>query len=180
VNRTILGVIGTLVVLLGVGGLVAQSKKEAEPKSFLASGSFRAVVVPTDRPRTVIVTPCNAPAAGSADGARTPGATTIRLEGDTGLRTVLVPRCNAPEGTAVNGPANRPSAAFVLKAGDRPPPVPATPEDTGVQSQVVVPSASRAATVVVPPCRAGTKPVADSQRQVVVNPRGDSAVAPGC
>jgi hypothetical protein len=180
VNRTIIAVMGALIVLLGGGSLVLGSKKKETPKSFTAAGSFRAVVVPTDRPRTVVVTPCNAPAPETGDGARVAGATTVRLAGGTGLRTVLVPRCNAATGTSVNGMANRPSAAFVLKAGDKPPNVPAKPSDKGVQSHLVLPSQSSAETIVVPPCRAGTKPQGDAARQIVLNPQGSSAVAPDC
>src|SRR4051812_43631832 len=99
-NKTVWWVIGGLVVVLVIGGIVGGTLKKSkssqqQPPSSLASGSFRAVTVPTtDRTRTVIVTPCNAPQP-SADtvgsGARrTSGVTTFVLERGSGMRTVLV------------------------------------------------------------------------------------------
>src|SRR4051812_25343336 len=142
-NRTVVYVMGALVVVLAIASALGGSKKST-PKSFLAGGSFRAVVVPTDRPRTVVVTPCDAPSPTTGEGAlSTPGVTTVRLTRTGGQRTVLVPRCLAPKGTALNGQANLPSAAFVLKPGEQPTIQPkAAP--TGVQSQVLVPRDSRA------------------------------------
>src|SRR5213593_2762861 len=112
-NRTVFYVMGVLAVLLVIVGTVADSSKKPPPKSFLQGGSFRAVVVPADRPRTVVVTPCNAPATGAS--IAMPGATAIRLPAGAGLRTVLVPKCAASTGTQLNGAANTASAAFVLK-----------------------------------------------------------------
>jgi hypothetical protein len=181
-NRTVFYVMGVLAVVLAIVGTVADSSKKPPPTSFLQGGSFRAVVVPTDRPRTVIVTPCDAPAPTTGEGAlTTPGVTTVRIVANaSGRRTVLVPRCAAQTGTATNGTANLPSAAFVLKPGEQPTVQP-KPAPTGVQSQVLVPSDSPASTIVVPPCRAGAKPAGDTARQVVVQPgAGGTAVAPAC
>jgi hypothetical protein len=179
-NRTVVFVMGALVVVLAIAGALGGSKKST-PKSFLAGGNFRAVVVPTDRPRTVVVTPCDAPSPTTGEGAlSTPGVTTVRLTRTGGKRTVLVPRCVAPTGTALNGTANLPSAAFVLKPGEQPTMQP-KPATTGVQSQVLVPTDSPAETIVVPPCRAGTKPVGGTARQVVVaTGAAGTAVAPAC
>src|SRR4051812_39652610 len=96
-NRTVFYVMGVLAVLLVIVGTVADSSKKPPPKSFLQGGSFRAVVVPTDRPRTVVVTPCDAPAPTTGQGAlQTPGVTTVRFgAGPSPRRTVLVPRCAA-------------------------------------------------------------------------------------
>src|SRR3954451_21087917 len=106
-NQTLVGEIAGLIVVVAVAAAVGVSKKQTPPKSFLAGGSFRAVVVPTDRTRTVVVTPCDAPAPRTGEGAMsTPGVTTVRLGRATGPRTVLVPRCIAPKGTALNGGAN--------------------------------------------------------------------------
>src|SRR3954471_23752137 len=121
-----------MIAVLAIAGIVGESKKKSPPTSFLAGGTFRAVVVPTDRPRTVVVTPCNAPATGASIG--TPGATTLRVPAGGGMRTVLVPQCAATQGTQVNGAVNAASAAFVLKPGDQPK-LPAKPAATGVRSQ---------------------------------------------
>jgi hypothetical protein len=181
-NRTVVYVIGVLAVVLAIAGIVGESKKKPPPTSFLQGGSFRAVVVPTDRPRTVIVTPCNAPAPTTGQGALdTPGVTTVRLVANAaGRRTLLVPRCGALKGTATNGTANLPSAAFVLKPGEQPTVQPKA-ASAGVLSQVLVPDNSRASTIVVPPCTAGTKPPGGTERQVVVQPGATgTAVAPAC
>src|SRR4051794_22827827 len=161
-----------MVVVLAIAGIVGESKKKSPPKSFLAGGSFRAVVVPTDHPRTVVVTPCNAPATGARIG--TPGATTLRVQANSGMRTVLVPQCAATKGTQATGTANAASGAFVLKPGDQPK-LPAKPASTGVRSQVVVPSDSAARTIVVAPCSGQ-----GAAREVVLTPRGSTAVAPAC
>jgi hypothetical protein len=181
-NRTAVYVMVTLAVILGIAGVVGGSKKKSAPTSFLQGGNFRAVVVPTDRPRTVVVTPCDAPSPRTGEGAlTTPGVTTVRLAQLPGSkRTVLVPRCLAPKGTALNGTANLPSAAFVLKPGEQPTVQP-KPSTTGVQSQVLIPTDSKADTIVVPPCRAGTKPIGGTAREVVLASRATGmAVAPAC
>jgi hypothetical protein len=180
-NRTVVYVMGALVVVLAIASALGGGSKQSTPTSFLAGGNFRAVVVPTDRPRTVVVTPCDAPSPTTGAGAlTTPGVTAVRLTRTGGKRTVLIPRCVAPKGTALNGTANLPSAAFVLKPGEQPTMQP-KPAPTGVQSQVLVPSDSPADTIVVPPCRAGTKPVGGTARQVVLAPgAAGTAVAPAC
>src|SRR6185503_13599485 len=95
-TRTAFGVMAVLAIVLAVAGLAVQSKKKPPPKSFLEGGSFRAVVVPDDRPRTVVVTPCDAPSPKTGEGARsTPGVIALRVGGAGGRRTVLVPRCTA-------------------------------------------------------------------------------------
>jgi hypothetical protein len=165
-NRTVAGVIVALIVILGIGAAVGGSKKKTSPpKTFIAGGSFRAVVVPADRPRTVVVTPCNAPPKGAS--ITMPGATAIRLPAGAGIRTVLVPKCAASTGTQLNGAANTASAAFVLKPD----------QQVRTGPHVVVPSQSAADTIVVPPCRSAT---AGAQREVVLTPRGGTAVAPAC
>src|SRR4051794_19236941 len=171
-NRTVLHVMAGLGGVLAIAPLAPGGKKRT-PKSFLQGGSFRAVVVPTDRPRTVVVTPCDAPSPKTGEGAlSTPGVTTVRLTQASGRRTVLVPRCLAQKGTALNGMANTPSAALVLKPGDQTP---------SVQPQVLVPSDSPAQTIVVPPCRAGTKPPGGSGSQIVLSPgAAGTVVAPAC
>ena|SRR5436190_14229994 len=185
-NRAPFIIIGVLAVMLAVAGVVGGSSKQSPPKSFVAAGSFRAVVVPTETARTVVVTSCNAPAPDARAGARrhlrTPGVTAVRLQPGRGVRTVLVPRCSAAKGTQLNGTANMPSAAFVLKPGSHPPALPAKPQPTGVLAQVVVPGASPVRTIVVPPCRAGTQPVRAALRQIVLGsgPRPATAVAPAC
>src|SRR4051794_21345814 len=141
-NRTVLYVMGVLAVVLAIAGLLGGSKKST-PKSFLAGGSFRAIVIPTDRPRTVVVTPCDAPSPRTGEGAlSTPGVTTVRLARASGRRMVLVPRCQAQSGTQLNGAANLPSAAFVLGVHERAPTVQPKPTPTGVQSQLLLPDDS--------------------------------------
>src|SRR3712207_3483116 len=171
-----------LAVVLGIAGLVGKSSKKEKPNSFTDGGSFRAVVVPTDKPRTVVVTPCDAPSPTTGNGAmRTPGVTTVRLQGGSGLRTVLVPRCSALAGTQANGMVNLPSAAFVLKPGERADTV-AKAAKTGVQGQLILPGDSDAETIVVPPCKAQKTPKALAQKEVVLEP-GElpgTAVAPAC
>src|SRR4051812_10499012 len=164
-NRTVAGVIVALIVILGIGAAVGGSKKTTPPKTFIAGGSFRAVVVPTDRPRTVVVTPCNAPPTGAS--IAMPGATAIRLPAGAGLRPVLVPKCAASTGTQLNGAANTASAAFVLKPD----------QQVRTGPHVVVPTQSAADTIVVPPCRSAK---AGAQREVVLTPRSGTAVAPAC
>lgn len=162
-NRTVFAIVGVMIVVLAIAGIVGESKKKSPPKSFFAVGSYRAVVVPTDRPRTVVVTPCNAPSTGAGVG--TPGATTVRLQANSGMRTVVVPKCVATKGTQANGTANAASAAFVLKAGAQP----------KISSQVVLPSDSPARTIVVAPCSGQ-----GAARETVLSPRGSTAVAPAC
>jgi hypothetical protein len=181
-NRTAYGVMAVLAVVLGVIGIIGKSTKKEPPNSFMDGGAFRAVVVPTDMPRTVVVTPCDAPSPTTGNGAmETPGVTTVRLQRDSGLRTVLVPRCSALKGTQQNGMVNVPSAAFVLKPGERAD-TRAKAAKTGVQAQIVVPSQSRAETIVVPPCRAQGTPDASPPRDVVLRPGAlpGTAVAPAC
>src|SRR3954469_10495871 len=97
-NRTVLYVIGAMAVIFVIAGVVGESKQKTPPKSFVEGGSFRAVVVPVDRPRTVVVTPCGAPSPQTGAGAaQPPGVTNIRLDASTGAtRTVLIPRCSTP------------------------------------------------------------------------------------
>jgi hypothetical protein len=172
-NRTVVAVMVALIAVLAIGVAVGGSSKKTPPKSFVAGGSFRAVVVPTDQPRTVVVTPCNAPSSPAAS-MRTPGATTLRVPAGGGLRTVLVPQCAATKGTQLNGTANTASAAFVLKPGEEPE-VPAKPQTAGVLARVVLPTQSAARTIVVSPCRRSA-----AQREVVLKPRGETVVAPSC
>ena len=171
-NRTVFAIVGVMIAVLAIAGIVGESKKKSPPKSFLAGGSFRAIVVPTDHPRTVVITPCNAPPNGVSVG--TPGATTVRLQANSGMRTVLVPQCVATKGTQANGTANAASAAFVLKPGEQPK-LPTKPATTGVRSQVVLPSDSAARTIVVEPCSGQ-----DPAREVVLTSRSATAVAPAC
>jgi hypothetical protein len=173
-NRTVVAVIVALIAVLAIGVALGGSSKKSPPKSFVAGGSFRAVVVPTDQPRTVVVAPCNAPSSPAAS-MRTPGATTLRVPaGGAQVRTVLVPKCAATQGTQLNGTANTASAAFVLKPGEEPA-IPPKPSTTGVLARVVLPSQSSARTIVVSPCRKTA-----AQREVVLKPRGATVVAPSC
>ena len=181
-NRTIIGVIAVMVVIGAIGTLVGEASKKEPPKSFLAGGSFRAVVVPTDRARTVVVTPCDAPSPKSGEGAlSTPGVTTVRLQRDSGMRTVLVPRCAAQAGTQLQGWRTRrrrrssSSPASARRSRRR-------PRRRACRRRSSVPSASEAETIVVPPCRAAAKAEKKAPSEVVLRPGESSgtAVAPAC
>lgn len=177
---------GVLVLALGIGALAMGGGKK---KSVAASPpeSARALVVPANRPRTVVVPPCNTPvrqtAEQAASGEGTPGATILRLPRGTqnGVRTVLVPHCQPGKGST-NLEGNIPSAAFLIGGEER------LPEDQGsvqsdgavAKSQLVLPENSTAAIIVVPGCvkEGGAK----GQDAVLGEPEGgaDAVIAPSC
>jgi hypothetical protein len=189
-NRTLLYVIGTLIVLFLIGGLVVGSKKK--PATPVPPANARAVVVPTDdAARTIVVSPCRTAVAETTRdverGVSTPNTVRVRLPRGSGDRAVLVPHCSPQSGGVSQG---LPSAAFVLPVGSRSkqllvPPVRA-------EAQLIVPTGGEARTVVVPPCtgqlggQAGKPAPAavGGRRQDVVlapqNARSTVATAPQC
>ncbi|MFN2615501.1 MAG: hypothetical protein ABR581_00080 [Thermoleophilaceae bacterium] len=161
-------VAGALVLVLGLGAVLAGGKKKSsKPKG--APPGTRAVIVPAgSRPLTLVVPPCGtgrriAPA-GAQRQLHTQGAAVFQLPPRRTVRTVQV----APCGSTAGAP---PAAAFVLqgkKEGGK----------AGAPLQLVVPNGSTARTLVVPAC-AGTSKKGAS---VLPPPAGGSsaALAPPC
>jgi hypothetical protein len=189
-NRTVLYVIGGLVLLLVIAGVVGGSvgKQSAQP----ANPGARVVVVPTaDRARAVVVPPC---ATGvpvtprdAASAASMVGSLRLSLPQGPGVRLVLVPRCATNRGSVASADATLPSAAFVLPPHMRAPPIQSSGSTgkssftSGARTQLIVPSGSQISTVVVPPCtKAGGT---GSGRAIVFSTAGqssDTAVARAC
>ncbi len=174
-------VAGVLVVVLGGAVLLTGgSKKSKGPK--VPQENARALSVPTNQARTVVIAPCNTPveqtARSAAKGEGTPGATTLRLPQGPGTRFVLIPHCQ-PKAGVTTTPGNIPSAALVLAEGQRPVEAEGgtlTASGVNARTQLLLPNGAKTSTVVVPPC---TKKTA-GKRDVALS--GDSAtvVAPGC
>jgi hypothetical protein len=162
-----------LAVALVVGVLVAtggKSKSKAPPPP---PESARALVMPANRARTVVVPPCNTPVADTERAARrgeaAPGATQLQVPRGRGLRTVMVPHCQPDTGsTTLSGDV--PSAAFVA-GGER-----RLGKDAQgnlivggavAKSQLVLPDDSQATTIVMPACdkKTGEKDEVLSQEQ---------------
>ena len=148
-SRVPWAVMGFLGLALLIGG-VAAGKKEEKKKEPERKEVARAIVVPADKPRTVVVAPCDAPfqdtVANAAAARPVPLATIFELPRGDGVRTVLVPHCVQGSGTA-GGRA--PAAAIVLAS---------RADDAGAEeaeSRAIVPNASDLTTIVVPRC---TKP----------------------
>jgi hypothetical protein len=180
----IIGVV--LIAVLVIGALVVGGgKKKSKGGPTAPPESARALSLPVNRARTVVVPPCNTPVEqttrSAARGQGTPGATTLGLPRGSGVRFVLVPHCQ-PKAGVTSAPGNLPSAAFVLPAGERP------SEGQGggfvsggvnARTQLLLPSGSTASTVVVPPCRKKT----DGKRDVIVGAQkagSHTVVAPSC
>ena len=176
---------GLLIVLLG-GGTLLMGGKEKKPKSATTPPeSARALVLPANRSRTVIVPPCNTPVSqtvqNAASGQGTPGATAVELPRAEGVRTVLVPHCQPGTGST-NVEGNVPSAILVVGGSER-----LQESEAGIQSdgavaksQIVLPESSTAATIVVPPCK--KKQGAKGQDAVPAEAEGGSGIvtAPSC
>jgi hypothetical protein len=177
---------GAALVVLLVGGalLVGGGKKSKSKSPASAPETARALVVPTDRPRTVVIPPCQTPLQDTVrqaeSGRPTPGATTFELPRAPGVRTLLVPHCQPGTG-ATNADGSVPSLAVVLADRER------LSEDQGsiraegflARSQLVLPGGSSAGTIIVPPC---AKKGAAKGRDAVLSGDGgsDLAVAPVC
>lgn len=177
-------VLGALLAAAALAG--GSSKTKTTTRATLAGA--RAVLVPTgDRQRTVVVPACNTPPEATQrdveNGKTTLGAAVIGLPKGSGERTLLVARCQSATGAGANGPENVPSAVFVLPVGSPTNGASLTPAG---ESQVIVPNASPATTVVVPPCPAvGATGGAGSARgpALIVKPTKPGstvAVAPQC
>jgi hypothetical protein len=149
---------GALIVVFVVIAVVAGGGKKSKSKASPPPGTARALVVPVDRARTVVVAPCSTPlqatVRNTAAGRATPGATTVELPKASGVRTLLVPDCLAKTG-ATNAAGDLPSAAFVVPGSERP-----TEGEAGsvavngvaARAKLILPDGSRATDIVVPPC----------------------------
>jgi hypothetical protein len=157
-----------LIVVLGLGGILAGSKKKSS-KAGSAPVGTRAVIVPARaRALTFAIPPCGTgqklTPAQAQEQLRVKGAAVFQLPAGTTPRTVEIPPCGTQAGTP-------PAAAFVrsgkLGAGK-----------AGTQLQLVVPNGSAATAVVVPPCAQKAKRGA----AVLAPPAGGSgaALAPRC
>ena len=187
-NRTVWIVGGALILVIVIGAMVAGGgKKKSKAAPPTPPVSARAVVLPADRSRTVVVPPCNTPvrstARNAAAGRPTPGATTFQLPPRRGFHTLMVPNCQPTRSGATDTGGNIPSAAFVLGdrkrlSKDREGRINA--EGVVARSQLLLPDGSRTSTIVV---RACIKKPADNERDVVLSAaRGnpDLAVARAC
>ena len=116
-NRIPFVVAGVLIVLLGGGVIVTKSSKKKSGPT-VPPETARALSVPANVPRTVVVAPCNTPVQ-QTKGGGTPGSTALELPAGGGTRYVLVPHC-LPKAGVTESPGAIPSAAFVLASGDRP------------------------------------------------------------
>jgi hypothetical protein len=176
---------GAVLILIFVIGAVALGGKKKKTTPASVPETARALVVPADRARTVIVPPCQTPLQDTVNNAKagkpTPGATTIELPKGQGQRTVLVPHCQPGTGsTTLDGTI--PSAAVVLGDTTR-----RTETEGGIQadgflarSQLVLSGGGSATTIVVPAC---TKKGGAKGRDAVLGAGGGGsgvAVAPAC
>jgi hypothetical protein len=148
-------VMGVLLLALAVPAALRENPEHTEPHQELA----RAVLVPTEKERRVIVPPCGTgvPVASIPPEklATTSGAISFILKQERGDRIVLVPRCRASKGASPSEGANLPSAAFILPLGARIEAGRGGSVEAGtelVQSQLVVPANSSIETVIVPRC----------------------------
>jgi hypothetical protein len=173
-----------LIVIFAVGAIaLGGKKKKTTPAS--KPETARAVVVPADRARTLVVPPCQTPIADTVKnataGTGTPGATTLELPKGQGQRTVLVAHCQPGTGsTTVDGTI--PSAALVLGDTTRRAETEGGIEEAGflARSQLVLGGGGTATTLVVQGC---AKKGADKGRDAVLGAGGGSsrvAVAPAC
>jgi hypothetical protein len=180
-NRIPFVVGGVLIAVFAIGVFAFGGKKKSKGPT-VPQESARALSVPANVARTVVVAPCNTPveqtSRSAARGEGTPGATTFELPRGTGVRYVLVPHC-MPKAGVTSSPGSIPSAAFVLAEGQRP------TEGKGgtfsaagatARTQLILPNGSAARTVVVPPCKKKTA----GKRDVALPGNGSTVVAPGC
>jgi hypothetical protein len=173
-----------LIVIFAVGAVAIGSKKKKPPTPAQLPETARALVVPADRARTVVVPPCQTPVQDTVDDAKagkgTPGATTIELPKGQGQRTVLIAHCQPGTGsTTVDGTI--PSAALVLGDTNR-----RVESEGGIQeagflarSQIVLGGGATATTLVIPGCAKG----GPAGHDVVLGAgsgSSDVAVAPTC
>jgi hypothetical protein len=182
-NRVPWAVGGVLVLGLAIGAIVAGGEEVAPPPPVPnPPESARALSVPTNRTRLLVVSPCGAPVDETARQAlqgRAPvGATRVELPEAAGDRTVLVPHCQTEGGVTSSGTA---SAAVVAASGRQLTEVQGGGLAAGplaAKSQVILPGGSAASIVVIPPCRT---PDATQGRDAILPVEGtEVVVAPSC
>jgi hypothetical protein len=177
-----------LALAIGIVAALNTSGKESHPHQEIA----RAVLIPTDVEREVVVPPCGTGvllATQKPDElVKTPGTIHFRLQKGRGDRIVVVPRCRAAQGAAPAEGANLPSSAFILPVGSRITAGRAGSAEAGtekVQSQLVIPARSPIETIVVPNCVEGRKNAFEnaSGRAIILNSTRSTpteALAPPC
>lgn len=189
-TRVVWVVMAFLILAIGVpAAVIKQSKdKGTAPHQEIS----RAVLVPTDVARRVIVPPCGTgvPVASIPPGelADTPGTISFTLRRGRGDRVLLIPRCRASQGAQASEGANLPSAAFVLPVGADVTAGRGGSAEAGteiVQAQIVVPANSSIETVVVPQCIEGREEATRTAtgRAIILEPLRDrprTALAPPC
>jgi len=179
---------GVLILVVLIGALVATSGifKKKKPTPPPPPVSARAVVLPANRSRTVVIPPCNTPvsttARNAARGRSTPGATTVELPRGLGSSTLLVPNCQPTKTGSTTVDGGTPSAAFVLAGRQR------LSKDRGgriesdgvvAESQLLLPDGSSTSTIVVPPCI--KKPTDNELESSLSADKGNAlVVAPAC
>ena len=179
------------VLALALGGASAYINREqghTQPQQELA----RAVLVPTEKEREVIVPPCGTgvPVASTkpAELAKTPGSIDFILRKERGDRIVVVPRCRASQGAQPSEGANLPSAAFVLPIGAHIQAGRAGSAVAGtelVQAQLVIPANSTIKKIVVPRCIESKTEAQKSAtgRALILDPQPgqpNAAIGPPC
>jgi hypothetical protein len=173
-----------MIAVILIGGLVAGGEETPPvPRVPNPPENARALTVPADRARTVVVWPCGEPLRATPQQVRErrapAGATVVRLPESGGDRTLLVPHCQSDEGVSAAG---KPSGAMVAASEKH------LPEAQGggliagplvAKSQVILPPGSSASIVVITPCR--TADAAEGRDVVLPVGRSDPiALAPGC
>jgi hypothetical protein len=182
-NKMPLIAAGALILIVATGVLVCGGKKKSKSAKS-PPVSARALVVPGNRPRTVVVPPCNTPvsstAGNAARGQPTPGATTVEVPGGGGVHTLLVPNCQATKTGSTTADGGIPSAVFVLGTRKRlSKDKEGKIESDGVvaNSVLLLPNGSSTSTIVVKPC---TKKPAGKGNDSVLKGSSELAVAPAC
>jgi hypothetical protein len=193
-NRTLLWIMLVVGAIFVIGGVAVGKKKTESTEPPLPPGNARALVLPTDdSARTVVIAPCGTDPDESARDAQEDQSTpnTVRLEFPRGGgdRALLVPDCSPHAG--VSGQVSGvPAAAFVLPVGTRERHLQVPP--LRAESQLIVPTAGKAKTVVVSPCtgqlggeagRPAPSREGGANQDAVLEPeegQGDLVVAPLC
>jgi hypothetical protein len=175
---------GTLIAVFVIGGILAAPEETPPPPPVPnPPENARALTVPADRTRTIVVWPCGRPLPATPQQVperRTPaGATVVQLPESGGDRTALVPHCQSKEAVTASGKA---SAVLVAASGKHLPEAQGgglTAASLVAKSQVILPGGSSATTVVIQPCR--TADAAEGRDAVLAVARAvPIALAPGC
>lgn len=177
-------VMGFIILLFAVGGLLVKKKKPSPP----TNPGARALIVPTDRARTVVVPPCatgvGVTAQDAAGQAGREGSIRLTLQAGRGVRVVLVPRCTLQAGKSTGTSISVPSAAFVLPVDAKGPAANGGKGigiSAGTEGSLVVPQGSTVATIVVPACEKSNDTSGTNQAVVgPLQPGGTVALAPDC